>query len=115
MTPSSLADRLRALLRAHPEGLRVLAIQGHLGGDYRTSIANCLRRMPDAYVKDWVWQRTGWAAVWAVVYDKPKPQGRPITRPDPPAPSRAYAHGEPAGKSRQAGAVWPPALPPGGP
>lgn len=67
MAIESYHARLRALLRAHPDGLAVDTLAMKLKA-HRSSIYNSLKSMPDAYVASWRRTAAGrQEALWAVV------------------------------------------------
>jgi hypothetical protein len=68
-----LTDRIRALLREHPDGLTIARIVDYLGSD-KWSIRDRLHCMPDAYIDRWVKPSSGpgrHASVWCVVVPPP--------------------------------------------
>lgn len=58
--------RIRALLRAAPDGMRVKEIAEALTLD-PSGVSRHLHRMPDAYIDRWVTSRGAPVAVWTVV------------------------------------------------
>lgn len=74
---STTKDRLRALLRATPDGLTVPQIMERLNASDDKPIRLALRAMPDTYIDRWVRRGAPYAAVWCVVEvpeDCPRPE-----------------------------------------
>ena len=73
MTNRPYSERIRAQLRKHPDGLTAQA----LAASYKLHhqhITSTLKRMPDAYIADWVKVNEGTgrkAALWKVVVPPP--------------------------------------------
>ena len=71
---SGLAAKVRAVLRANPDGLTIKEINERLGASDRWSLRDTLQRMPDAYIDRWTKEpatRGRYAAVWCVVVPPP--------------------------------------------
>lgn len=67
---TSIAQRVRQLLRENPDGMTLRQIMATNPGVYRIGhLENQLKSMPDAYIDRWVETRKTnvFAAVWAVV------------------------------------------------
>ena len=60
-------QKLRAILRCHPEGLTAQALSSMIGADINNA-RRYLQSMPDAYIDRWEGPNRGqYAAVWCVV------------------------------------------------
>lgn len=65
---------IRALLRQHPEGLTVSAIQHTLLISKTDTVRKCLEAMPDVYIDRWVKthnSRGQFLAIWCAVEPPP--------------------------------------------
>lgn len=71
---SGLAAKVRAVLRAHPDGMTIKEVNERIGASDRWSLRDTLHRMPDAYIDRWTKEpaaRGRYAAVWCVVVPPP--------------------------------------------
>ena len=76
---TSSTPEIRALLRAHPDGLCVEDIVIAVRRD-KSNVKKVLRNMPDAYIDRWMpTKREQYKAIWCVVVpptDCPRPEGK---------------------------------------
>ena len=77
---TSSTPQIRALLRAHPDGLSMEEIMVAVGRD-KSNVRKVLQNMPDAYIDRWMpTKREQYKAIWCVVVpptDCPSPEGKP--------------------------------------
>lgn len=64
---TNLANRLRAILRGHPDGLSTTALMDMTGVVHRENMTRRLHEMPDAYIDRWEKGQRTYQAVWCIV------------------------------------------------
>ena len=76
---TSSTPEIRALLRAHSDGLSIEDIVTAVRRD-RSNVKKVLRNMPDAYIDRWMpTKREQYKAIWCVIVpptDCPRPEGK---------------------------------------
>lgn len=63
---TELTNRMRAVLRSHPDGLTVMALADMVGGE-RKNVHKRLHTMPDTFIDRWEAVRGTYRAIWCIV------------------------------------------------
>jgi hypothetical protein len=63
-------NKVREILREHPDGLTVVQIT-ELAGTSRSHIHRMINKFPDAYIDRWIKKKNSVSAVWCVVVPPP--------------------------------------------
>lgn len=78
---TNLTNRVRAILRSHPDGLTAAALKDMTNASSNKIVYKRLSEMPDTYIDRW--EKTGphYRSVWCIVTppdDCPHPTGRVV-------------------------------------
>ena len=77
---TNATNQIRALLRAHPDGLSTTEIAKHVNRE-ASNTGKLLHGMPDTYIDRWEKTNRAYAAVWCIVIPPdncPHPKGKVV-------------------------------------